>query len=74
MFDAILSFMSPRGGDEFVPVEAGQLVSVNGKALMIAAYSVLLAALLIYSISLLWRERKISRELGDLKSSIDKSR
>lgn len=67
MFNGILTFLGPNSADEFVPVDPAQLATVSAKSLMVGAYGALFALLVIYSVSLLWRERKITRSLDELE-------
>ena len=53
--------------DGFVPVDAQSLSLVNGKTLLIDAYIAIFIILLIYAASLLWREKRIQKNIEDIE-------
>ena len=54
------------GEDGFVPLDPEKRPTVNGKYLLLSAYSVILAIFLLYTVSLVRRERKVQRAAANL--------
>jgi hypothetical protein len=61
-------------GQDFVPVETSALPTVSGKALLIAAYAVILCGFLGYSLLLVWRERRLDRAAERLEDQLARTR
>jgi CcmD family protein len=61
--------ISPVNGDDgFVPVDSSSFAYVNGRDFMIAAYAAIFAVLAFYVITLLLREKKISKTIKELEN------
>ena len=61
-----------RDEGEYVAVALNAEPSVDGKTLMVSAYSVILGLFLLYGVSLILRERNVERALSDLKERLGK--
>jgi hypothetical protein len=57
----------------FEPVDPASLDTVSGKRLLIAAYSVILGALALYSLLLLLRSRSVSQAIDRLEQQLGTS-
>ncbi len=56
----------PTGEDGFVAMDPTKRPTVSGKNLLIGAYSVILAVFLLYTVSLVRRERSLQKAAADL--------
>ncbi|MCP4603793.1 MAG: hypothetical protein GY847_25295 [Proteobacteria bacterium] len=64
---------SESSEDGFVAVEMNKRGSVSGKNLMIAAYAVIFAILLIYVFSIVHREKAVDRAATELEKTLNRS-
>ena len=55
-----------RGDDGFEPVDPASLETVDGKTLMIAAYAIIVGAIMLYCLVLLLREQALRRRIARL--------
>ena len=62
----------PASEEGFEPVDLDKVSSVNGKAHVIAAFAIVMIILLLYSYSLLRRERAIKKDLEKLTERFPK--
>ncbi|MCP4680361.1 MAG: hypothetical protein GY854_33720 [Deltaproteobacteria bacterium] len=58
--------MQPTGENGFVPLDPEKRPTINGKNLLIGAYSIILAIFFLYAISLVRRERNVQNDAKDL--------
>jgi hypothetical protein len=67
VLSAVFIMLSPQKNDGFVPIDTGSLAAVSGKNFMIVAYAAFFAVLVIYAVSLVWREKKIQRRIREVE-------
>lgn len=56
--------------DDFVSVDLSKEPTISGKAHAIAAFAMVIGILIIYSYSLLHREKKVRKELEQIKKKL----
>jgi len=69
----LLYFASPCAHAEdkgFVTIDPATLDTVSGKNLMITSYAVILGVLLLYTVSLLLRDRRLRHSIDTLKNQL----
>jgi hypothetical protein len=70
---AVLAEPEAAGDDGFVALTDADRPTINGKTLLITAYSIILGGLALYSFSLLVRQQRLNNSAHELSRTIDKN-
>ena len=65
-----IAFLFGPSDDGFVPVDPQSLNTISSKTLLIAAYAAIFIILIIYSTTLLVREKALKREIERQKNDV----
>ena len=62
---------SPTNHQEYVSVSLNERETINGKTLMITAYSAIFVLLFLYVASIFFREKKVLKKTSHLKKQLE---
>jgi hypothetical protein len=70
--DALATDAEKAADDRFEPVDPESLETVSGASLMIAAYAIIVGAIMLYCLVLMLRERGVHRSIRKLEQQLNR--